>query len=675
MSEALSHNNGLISKLTSIVLLNLDNENFKVNELVKESGISRSSLSRKLQASTGKTINQFIREIRLHEALKLLQKGELTANEVAFRTGFGSATYFNSCFSEYFGYPPGKAKRGAQESYEAENIPDIKATAIKSDLSGKRHFGSYLYIIIPALFLIIAGFVIYQKYLRKNYSGIINPGSERISVVVMPFQNMTRDTTMNFWEEMIQMNLISSLSNSSGDLKVIQSESILAILKNRNVTNLSSITPSISKDITQKFNAEIFVNGNINLVGEKIIVNAQLIDTKTQEVFKSFRFESSPEKIMLAIDSLSAEIKDYLLITLLKKDNKEFQKVTATHSPLAYKYFILGKNARYESDYPAAVKWLTQAVEIDSNFTWAMRFIATSYAGMGMYDEAKKWCNKVYNKRDMMNLEEKLYTEMLYAEFFQTPYEVIKSLKELDRLDNESPPVHYNLGGNYRYLHQYDKAISEYRKALDIYNKWGSRPLEVEYYTVLGQAYHKTGQYKKEKNLYRKALEDFPDDEHIIRLQAILALTENNQAAGEKYIEKYTDLLKQNSASELSIMTSRAEIYDEGGAYGKAEEYYEKAISLKPDDSYQKYLLARFLINKDRNITRGIGLIDSLLKVSPDDYRFLHSYGRGLYKQGKTREALGVLQKSWDIRLSENVYNHEEYLLLEEVKKAATGLK
>jgi hypothetical protein len=64
-----------------------------------------------------------------------------------------------------------------------------------------------------------------------------------------------------------------------------------------------------------------------------------------------------------------------------------------------------------------------------------------------------------------------------------------------------------------------------------------------------------------------------------------------------------------------------------------------------------------------------------LLKVSPDDYRFLHSYGRGLYKQGKTREALGVLQKSWDIRLSENVYNHEEYLLLEEVKKAATGLK
>ena len=31
-------------------------------------------------------------------------------------------------------------------------------------------------------------------------------------------------------------------------------------------------------------------------------------------------------------------------------------------------------------------------------------------------------------------------------------------------------------------------------------------------YINLGIAYHKTGQYKKEKKLYKKAEQDFPDD-------------------------------------------------------------------------------------------------------------------------------------------------------------------
>ena len=39
-------------------------------------------------------------------------------------------------------------------------------------------------------------------------------------------------------------------------------------------------------------------------------------------------------------------------------------------------------------------------------------------------------------------------------------------------------------------------------------------PSWVYNYTDLGYAYHKTGQYKKEKKLYKKAEQDFPDDPH-----------------------------------------------------------------------------------------------------------------------------------------------------------------
>ena len=74
-------------------------------------GISHSSLLRKVRSLTGKSITQFIREMRLQKALELLQQEEITAAEVAYRTGFGSAAYFSTSFSEHFGFPPGEARK------------------------------------------------------------------------------------------------------------------------------------------------------------------------------------------------------------------------------------------------------------------------------------------------------------------------------------------------------------------------------------------------------------------------------------------------------------------------------------------------------------------------------------------------------------------------------------
>jgi len=46
-----------------------------------------------------------------------------------------------------------------------------------------------------------------------------------------------------------------------------------------------------------------------------------------------------------------------------------------------------------------------------------------------------------------------------------------------------------------------------------------------------------------------------------------------------------------------------------------------------------------------------------------------------LYKQGKYNEALEVVQKSWDLRMKNAIYDHEAYLHLEEAKKAVAGQK
>jgi AraC-like DNA-binding protein len=111
VNEHLANDKVFISKLTEITLANLGDENFGVNELAHELGVSHHFLRRQLHEITNKTINQFIRETRLQKALEMLQNGKVTSSDVAYKVGFSSPAYFNTCFHEFFGYPPGKVKK------------------------------------------------------------------------------------------------------------------------------------------------------------------------------------------------------------------------------------------------------------------------------------------------------------------------------------------------------------------------------------------------------------------------------------------------------------------------------------------------------------------------------------------------------------------------------------
>ena len=107
--------NMFLEKLKREVDDNLTNDQFGVEELAKNIGMSRSQLHRKLITATGKSVSQFIREYRLQRGMELLKEGELNAAQVADRIGFGSATYFNKCFNEYYGFPPGEVKNRMTE--------------------------------------------------------------------------------------------------------------------------------------------------------------------------------------------------------------------------------------------------------------------------------------------------------------------------------------------------------------------------------------------------------------------------------------------------------------------------------------------------------------------------------------------------------------------------------
>jgi len=276
-----------------------------------------------------------------------------------------------------------------------------------------------------------------------------------------------------------------------------------------------------------------------------------------------------------------------------------------------------------------------------------------------------------------MPLMQKLYADRAYAIYFGTPDEEIKCIKQLLEIDDQMPILHYNLGYTYNRLFQYDKAIPEFEKALEIYRKLISKPYSAANYHLLGYAYHKSGDYNKEKELYKKAEQDFPDDPALIQNQAILSFTEGNTIEANKYIEKYKTIQKIYSTNERVIAVNLDRIYSEAEILDEAEEYYRKALSLPPFDGQpsSKNTLAYFLIDKNRNINEGLELVDDALKQRPDRYDYLHTKGWGLYKQGKYQEALEILHKSWDLRREQAIYDHEVFLHLEAAKKAIADMK
>jgi len=224
-------------------------------------------------------------------------------------------------------------------------------------------------------------------------------------------------------------------------------------------------------------------------------------------------------------------------------------------------------------------------------------------------------------------------------------------------------------------LYQYDKGIQELEKVLEIYNKRGLKPETVVIYTRLGFAYHKTGQYKKEKKLYKKAEKDFPNDFSLIFNQAILSLTEGDTVSANAYLEKFLSMYTDNSEFNIIQPTVLSNIYEGAGLLDKAEKYHRDLLLLRPNNPWAMNRLGYFLIDKERNVDEGLKLVNKALELINDNYILLHTKGWGLFKQGNYKEALEVLQKSWDLRREKAVYYHEAFLHLEEAKKVVANQK
>src|SRR5690606_8155871 len=95
-----------LQKAIDYIIENIQNPQLGVNSIAELFHLSRMQVYRKIKALTGKSVVNFIRMIRIKQALKLMDTQKYTLSEIAYLTGFNSASYFTTSFKEEYGKAP-----------------------------------------------------------------------------------------------------------------------------------------------------------------------------------------------------------------------------------------------------------------------------------------------------------------------------------------------------------------------------------------------------------------------------------------------------------------------------------------------------------------------------------------------------------------------------------------
>lgn len=106
--EVLRTKKSFMERATEVMEQNYMNSEFGIAELAEALGVSRTLLSKRLNAETGQSTGQFIRNYRLSVAKRMIleNQGNRNITEIAYRVGFNDPKYFTRCFTHRYGNSP-----------------------------------------------------------------------------------------------------------------------------------------------------------------------------------------------------------------------------------------------------------------------------------------------------------------------------------------------------------------------------------------------------------------------------------------------------------------------------------------------------------------------------------------------------------------------------------------
>ncbi len=424
--------------------------------------------------------------------------------------------------------------------------------------------------------------------------------AEERSLAVMYFENLADPQDENRMGEMITSLLITDLSESQYFMRVVSRQRLYDILKVLNKEDSRRIDRTVASEVARKAEVRWILTGNILQTEPNIVLTSDISDASTGEILSTWRVTGEKEEdIFSVVDRLTAQIKKDLSLPggATKKLGKSVADVT-TRSPEAYRYYLEGLDNYSKIYFADAARSFQRALEFDSTFAMAYFRLATMSQG----EERKKLITRAAKYLDKVSKKEALYIKLLQAGAFGNTKNYLEGLQEMIEYFPEDKELRQWLGAYYFEMRQYDQAIVQFSKALEI------DPLDKLVLNMLSYSYNQVGDLEK----------------------SIWAIN--------KYISIAPD--------EANPYDTRGDLYAWSGKIDQATESYRKALEIKPDFYASWAKLGHLYLFR-----REYAAADSCYKqLSSSDNQDFRSEGRVCLAyvpayQGKFEEALRLLDE------------------------------
>jgi TolB-like protein len=470
---------------------------------------------------------------------------------------------------------------------KAAEISDEIRPEVKEPVHVKKSGNkSFIYISGILVIAIIIYIVLDQFHLfRKDKFADIKDPEGKISIAVMPFENLTGDTTLNFFQKGLSSLIINGLGNSS-ELAVCDDQTLFEAMGEMNQVYTAGITPSMAKEIAKKVKAGTYISGNFQGSEGMYWILVNLVNTDNGKIIWTHKVEGNLKSsgYLRLADSLCNEIKNFLEIKALEKTaNYEFREAYPK-SAEAYRYFIEGMNMVLSRDYESGIRSMKKSLEIDSTFALASFYVAYAYCYSGRATEAKLWTKKTYPNKERIPPNYQLWLDLWNACYWGDNMKDVNRYCDLLAESGINTRLLWSdLGVTYHdFLQQYDKAVAAFDKVMEINLETGSKWEFEMFYNIFGASLHKVGKHKEEKELYETGLSIFPNSGGIMMRQTICALSQNDTIKAKEYLLKFRTWIKEAGASESYAERLIASIYEESNIMDQAELHYRKAYELQP---------------------------------------------------------------------------------------------
>jgi TolB-like protein/AraC-like DNA-binding protein len=400
-----------IKKLTEIVLANIRDENFGVEKLAEMAGFSHASLHRKIKAITHQDISRFIREVRLRRAMEMLQKNEGTVAEISFRVGFGSATYFNRCFHEYFGYPPGEARRKMSSAMGQINGKEtIAEPVVSTENKQNEQFASprkipnsskKIIIISGILAAFLLLFVLYFFLVQRSATGNRNEIQEK-SIVVLPFRNLSNDRENQYFADGIMEDILNHLFRV-GEIKVVSRTTAEHFREN----------PMTSPEIAKMLKVNYVLEGSVFRSENKIRIFVQLIDARNDQHILSEKYEGEMSDIFDLQSDIAKKVATVLETVLTREEIGQIKKMP-TNSPEAYNSYLKARFLFNKANdvqrvdissegLKSSIQYYEKAIMEDSTFALAYAGLANAWYNLCAWGWYQPYYGGIGKARDLSN--------------------------------------------------------------------------------------------------------------------------------------------------------------------------------------------------------------------------------------------------------------------------------